>query len=123
MASCRLRDCRLPRQFLALPCCLRVIGWKIFSKGYVHRQTYRAGEVCVQRHPRCQGDRIVRIQSHDQRGNGGREACGEDNAFGGHSSLDENLGVNHDNVSRGYERCEAPSSSYLTDVCFSASLK
>jgi hypothetical protein len=65
------------------------------------------GEVGVEGHAGGEGDGIVGPQAHDERGDGGRNASGEENAFDGHAGFGEDAGVDDDHVGHGHEGGEA----------------
>ena len=73
----------------------------------VHVEADGIGEVGVQRHPRGEGDGIVGVEAHHQRGSGRGDASGEYDAFGRHSRLRQNLRVHDDDVGHGYKSREA----------------
>ena len=77
------------------------------TPGNVHGKTDGIGEIGVQRHSRREGNRIIRVQAHDNRGDRGGKTRGENNAFGRHSGFGKNLRVDHDNVSHGHKSSEA----------------
>jgi len=64
-------------------------------------------EVSVEGHAGSEGDWIVGPQAHDERGDRGGNASGEENAFDGHAGFGEDAGVDDDHVGHGHERGEA----------------
>ena len=65
------------------------------------------GEVGVERHAGSEGDGIVGPESHDERGDRGGNAGGEENALDGHAGFGEDARVDDDDVGHGHESGEA----------------
>ena len=60
-------------------------------------------EVGIEGHARREGDGVVGPQTHDQRGDRGRNASGEENAVNGHATFREDARVDDDHVGHGHE--------------------
>ena len=67
----------------------------------------RVGEVGIQRHAGRQRDGIVGPQSHDQRGERGGNARGEQNSFHGHAGFGKDARVDDHHIGHGRERGQA----------------
>jgi hypothetical protein len=64
-------------------------------------------EISVQRHARGESNGVVGPQTHDERGDGGGCAGGEEDAFDGHARFGEDAGIYDHHVSHGHKGGEA----------------
>jgi len=75
--------------------------------GHAAAENDGVGEVGVEGHTGRESDGIVGPQSHDERGDRGRNASGKENAVDGHARLREDARVDDDHVGHGHEGGEA----------------
>ncbi len=75
--------------------------------GNAAAEDYGVGEVGVEGHPGREGDGIVGPNAHNERGERGGNASGEENAVNGHAGFGEDARVDDDHVGHGHEGGEA----------------
>src|SRR5229473_1214944 len=75
--------------------------------GHAAAEDDGVGEVGVERHARREGDGIVGPEAHDERGDRGGNAGGEENAINGHAAFGEDARVDDDYVGHGHESGQA----------------
>src|SRR5229473_395954 len=75
--------------------------------GHAAAEDDGVGEVGVERHARREGDGIVGPEAHDERGDRGGNAGGEENAINGHAGFGEDARVDDDYVGHGHESGQA----------------